>query len=221
MTAIRLEPSPKFEAEYDLLKNRLLAAINGKSAGPYALAFTSCERGEGVSTIASNFAAHLAQDPDRQVLLVDGDLVHPTLHKLFRVRASKEAPEGESPSRELSLPAWRVYRSAPNMDVLLARSAVESHRKVFAPGAFEEFLKRAKQRYEFVLLDCPPLKGAGAAPALPSKADGVVLVVEAERVRREALQRAIIQLEDAGASLLGVILNKRRYPIPGLIYRLL
>ena len=56
---------------------------------------------------------------------------------------------------------------------------------------------------------------------MASKADAGVLVVEAERIRREVIQRSIGTLEDLGANILGVVLNKRRYPIPGFIYRML
>jgi len=54
-----------------------------------------------------------------------------------------------------------------------------------------------------------------------AKADGVILVVEAERLRREVVQRSMAILEDTGANVLGVVLNKRKYPIPGMFYKYL
>ena len=86
---------------------------------------------------------------------------------------------------------------------------------------FQGFLEQAKRKYQTIVVDCPPLSGSSGALLLATKADGVVLVVEARRVRHEVLNRALAQIEETGARLLGVVLNKRRFPIPNFIYRLL
>jgi Mrp family chromosome partitioning ATPase len=51
------------------------------------------------------------------------------------------------------------------------------------------------------------------------KVDGVVLVIEAERVRTPVIERAVDTLQDCGANVLGAVLNKRRFPIPRFLYK--
>jgi capsular exopolysaccharide synthesis family protein len=222
MKTIRIQPPRRLAEQFEVLKCRLMAQLNGQSAGPYVLAFTSCESGEGVTNIAANFTATLADEGGRHVLLVDGNLRTPALETIFETNGKK--PKKFSKSKELralSAPAWRVFRANENLDVLLARRAFDNPARIFGNAEFTEFLKRAKEQYDFIIIDCPAMGSPGGAAVLASKADGVVLVVEAGRVRREVIQRAIVQLEDTGTYILGVVLNKRRFPIPKFFYRFL
>ncbi|MFB3123892.1 MAG: cobalamin biosynthesis protein CobQ, partial [Candidatus Binatia bacterium] len=69
------------------------------------------------------------------------------------------------------------------------------------------------------VLDAPSVHGFAECRVLCAKVDGVVLVVESGRTRRQVAFNAKKQLEEAGGKLLGVVLNKRRYYIPEFIYR--
>jgi Mrp family chromosome partitioning ATPase len=72
-----------------------------------------------------------------------------------------------------------------------------------------------------VILDCPPVIDSGGSLVLPTKADATVLVLEAERTRREVVQRAKTSILNSGARILGVVLNKKRYHIPKVLYKYL
>jgi len=78
-----------------------------------------------------------------------------------------------------------------------------------------------KKDYRHVVLDMPAMKEARLAARLASLCDGVVLVIEAERLRWEVLLEAKAQLLKWNANTLGVVLNKRRFPIPEWLYRTL
>jgi Mrp family chromosome partitioning ATPase len=71
----------------------------------------------------------------------------------------------------------------------------------------------------FVVFDAPPLMEQRSSVHLARLVDGVVLVVEAEKDRWEIVNRVKDELHEAKAHVLGVILNKRRFPIPKMIYR--
>jgi len=226
MKSYELKPAKGLSEQFEVLKARVLSSLNGKASGPVVLAFTSCRAGEGVSCVAANFAATLSEDGDRNVLLADADLRRPSLHKLFPREAllGDDASDSNSKDDYKALPtaAWRVLKANDHLDVLILNTErLTNPQKVFGSGAFTEFLKEARKKYDFVILDCPPVHGSNGSTVIPARADAAVLVIEAERLRREVIQRSITLLEDTGTNILGVVLNKRRYPIPGFIYRML
>ena len=75
------------------------------------------------------------------------------------------------------------------------------------------------RHYAFVVIDAGASLAAPETALLASSTAGVVLVVRANRTRREVVQRAVDALNRARCRVLGVVLNDRRYPIPGFIYR--
>jgi MinD-like ATPase involved in chromosome partitioning or flagellar assembly len=81
-----------------------------------------------------------------------------------------------------------------------------------------ENLQTLRFVFEYVFLDCSALKTSDAAPLFAPAVDGVVVVVEAERTRKEEVQNALNTIEKAEGNLLGCVLNKRRYSIPRWIY---
>ena len=84
-------------------------------------------------------------------------------------------------------------------------------------GLYEQL----RAAYTLTVVDCPPVLSGGGAAVLGAVADGTILVVEAERTHVATVTRARELLEQVGAPLLGVVLNKSRSRVPGLIRRFL
>jgi Mrp family chromosome partitioning ATPase len=80
-------------------------------------------------------------------------------------------------------------------------------------------LQTLRYSFDFVLLDCPSLKESGDAALFAQAADGVVVVVEADRTRKEQVRSTLNTIEMAEGNLLGCVLNKRQYPIPEWLYQ--
>jgi hypothetical protein len=76
-----------------------------------------------------------------------------------------------------------------------------------------------RREFDFALIDCPCLKESGDLLSVAPFVDGVLLVIEANRTKREQIRHAEKIIENAEGKLLGHILNKRTYLIPGWIYR--
>ena len=89
---------------------------------------------------------------------------------------------------------------------------------LFESGRFDRFLKKVRESFDYIILDAPPVPRFPECRVLCTKADGVILVLEAGNVRRHVALRAKRTLEEAGARLLGVVLNRRKYYIPEWIY---
>ena len=207
---------------FDLLKYRTVQSLNGHARNSVSLVFTSYAKGEGVSTMAVNFAAALSSERKYKVLLIDMNLENPSLHKIFAKDKDGDQPERDNDGRSASGPRRETIKVNPYLDVLVS---YDKERRASTDGMkmekFSTFLEKSKERYDFIVLDCPPLNQNCFSSLLATRGDYLVLVVESHRVRRQVLRQTIHQLESVGAKILGVILNKRKYPIPKLVYRFL
>ena len=89
-------------------------------------------------------------------------------------------------------------------------------------GGGEEFLKhwfrQLRARHDYVLIDCPSLSASQAAAVLGPQSDGLLLVVGAGDATRIQLRGGLTMLSRASVPLIGLALNKRRYPVPDTIY---
>ena len=203
--------------QYESFRQTLLARRDSENGRPVFIAVGACHRGEGASTVAANLASTLAQCGDGVVLLVDGDLGYPSLH---RVESPHPPPSG--PPANGSGPASEKHRSVhQNLQILSTSASNGNLAEIFQSRKFTDLFDDMECRGRFVVIDLPPLSEVGAAARVASLCDGVVLVAEAGRLRWQVGQRVVQQLERAQANLLGVVLNKRRFPIPRWLYRTL
>ena len=77
----------------------------------------------------------------------------------------------------------------------------------------------SKKKFDYIIIDAAPIGSCPESQAICAKADGVLMVIESGKTRRQVAQRTKKELEDAGGKLLGLVLNRRRYYIPDWIYR--
>lgn len=223
MSTTQLYPARRLTEQFEILKCQVTTArAMARHEGPYVLAFTSCEPNEGVTSVTVNFTASLVNDHHSHVLLVDGNLHKPSLQRYFMTDGNwRDEKVPIKKENEIEILNWQVLEANPYLDVILANHIPERYNRTLKMNEFGSFLQNAREKYDYVVIDCPPLNLSSGAAILSSKADAVVLVVESERVRREVIQRSVAMLEDLGANLFGVVLNKRRYPIPHFIYKML
>jgi Mrp family chromosome partitioning ATPase len=234
MTTLELSPATELIDQFEVLKCLVANLCRKVDRKPFVVAFTSCEACEGVTSVAVNFTAALIRDHHPHVLLVDGNLNKPALHHYFSQQEADGNGKEERPRKEkipVRRPAsgslqpgvrdWQILQANPNLDVILAHEIAGGDQRLKRITEFCDFLNWVKREYEYVVIDCPAMNRSSSAAVIASKADAVVLVVEAERIRREVILRSINTLEDLGANILGVVLNKRQYPIPDLVYRML
>lgn len=208
-----LDLPPKVREYYNTLRDRLMLSAESLSRPPRLLAVTSCYSGEGSSTVAANLAVTLSHHGT--VLLADANIGNPAVHRIFKISLSPGLAESL-----VTMDSQSVSRMALNLDVLTAGQLNGIAPKKFeSPHIVNELLSQFKRQYEFVIIDAPAVNETSAALRIGSLADGVVLVVEAEKTRWETVERVKNQLEQVNAKVLGVVLNKRRYPIPRFFYR--
>jgi capsular exopolysaccharide synthesis family protein len=199
--------------EYRKMKYKILA--NGPGKTIKTILFCSSHRGEGASTVFVNFGQTMAGEGYR-VLLVDANLRNPTLHRLFHLEQKNGLTDlcfrSDNLETVLKNTMWN------NLWVVTSGNSYNNPAAAFESEFLDVSIERMKMQGDWVLFDSPPMNSYSDSLALAGKVDGVVLVVEFERTRREVLQQYKDRLEKNGAHILGVVLNKRRFPIPKWIY---
>lgn len=210
-----LRPSPDDAAvPFASLARRALSAIDDDTAEhPILVGVTSCYHGEGTSTIATNLAIALtAARPDLgRVLLVEPNTIHtgsfPFLSRTDSPRATEYIRSGNG---KTSVSEQNVYALGEDDD----RETENGH-----SSTLEEMVARARTcNADVAVFDIPPLFDGDPAERLVPLMDCLVLVVESERTRWQSLQKANHMLTDTKATLLGAVLNKRRYHVPSWLY---
>jgi len=178
--------------------------------------FTGNQSGDGVTTTLVNFSKNLAKDPNAKVLIIDANLRTPALQKIFNTPSSPGLSDLLINDSVKFLPA----SVAPgNLHILTCGSPMSDPVTLLSSYWFQNLLASARERYDYILLDTPPVHSYPDSCLVSGKVDGTVLVVRSGRTRKNAAAKAKIKLEETGATMLGVVLNRRKYYIPNFIYK--
>jgi len=207
-----------FETGFQFLMNQLLKHSGDQEHPSYLWAGAAPK--SGVTTVLSSFVSYLAGDMGRSVLLCDGNFQNSALTRhwgleqapgLVDVMAGKANPT--EAVHETDIPGLFVM---PLGDPKLFPSVIGG--RSLRSG---EILNLLTERFGLVVLDSAPPSVSPEACYLASQVSGVLLVIQAEKTRREVVQSVKDRLESLGANIVGGVLNRRKYHIPASIYRLL
>lgn len=201
---------------YRVLCERLTFRSSGE-VPPQAIGVTSCTRGEGASTVAANLARAMAiTGYRRRVLLLDGSLRHPASE---RWHASGPLPGlAELLLKRCDLEEAVHGSSLENLSVLPAGPAAGNVAKAADFSALPDVIAELRRQFDLLVFDLPPAGQAELTMPLAKHAEGVILVVEAERLPREVVLQTKRLLGEFQVPLLGVVLNKRREHVPAWLY---
>jgi capsular exopolysaccharide synthesis family protein len=176
----------------------------------------SAESGAGTSTVARGFASTLATNGEVNTLLIDANLRKPVVHTGYKV---DRAP-GVSDFVLGDVPLADCIREVaqPNLSVLPAGRPAVAPPRVLGDPRIDDMLRELRGSFELIVIDTAPLTPFAEGAPLSRKADGVVVVVRSAVSRQATMQRALATLDDAGANVLGSVLNGRKFYIPQVIY---
>ncbi len=187
---------------YRMLRTSLLLSSAGNP--PKTILITSSQPGEGKTTTAINTAISLA-NLGVSVLLIDGDLRRPAIHRQFKLTQ----PRGLATylSSNVALDAVVYAAPIPNLTLLPCGPIPPNPAELIASERMRELLRTASQQYDHILIDSPPLMNVTDPAILSTLVDGVILVVQAGRSTRDVVRRAKQDLRTVGAKIFGVVLN--------------
>ena len=185
---------------------------NKQQGKSFVAAFTSSIAEEGVSYTAQSFGVNLAKRTGGRTLIADARRLS-QLNMIHYSRISKFCLQTDVPNLWTLPPDDGDDDENPSGTAQLQRYGIRSELQLALAN-----LQTLRFAFDYILLDCPALSISDEAAMLASKIDGVIIVVEADRTRREQIQNSKQAIETADGNLLGLVLNKRQYTVPGWIY---
>lgn len=184
--------------------------------GTRVVVFCGIESGNGCTSVCAESAVTLAAQVPGTVCLVDANLRSPALHRIFGLKNGK----GFAEAMLQCAPIREYGHQLSNLWILTSGAPTPDPHILLNSENFPLRMKELREKFEFVLIDAPPLNPFADATKLGTLADGIVLVVGANSTRREAARKAKEELKAANSKILAAVLNRRTFPIPEVIYRM-
>ena len=196
--------NPAAEA-YRVIRTSVQFAQAGKELK--TIAITSCTPNEGKSMTVANLAIVLTQ-AGKSVLLMDCDMRNPTVHKNFNL--SNKVGLSSCISMGTAVDDAVQATGIEGLDALTAGVIPPNPSELLGSERMKNILQRAKEEYDYVLIDTPPVLPVTDSLVLGRMVDGLILVIDSGEIKVEMAREVKNQLVHAGANILGVVLNKVR-----------
>lgn len=205
LSAVRALENPKSQLSEGYYSARAALELSTEDGVPANLVVTSSMKGEGKSTSALALASGFGRLGMR-VLLIDADMRNPVQHRLLARDNSVGLSNLLAGSAELA-PAFQPTGYA-NLTFLSAGRPPPNPSELLAGGKMVSLLKAAREHFDLVVVDAPPVMGLADAPQLASIAEGVLMVVEANATKRDIAKGSVRRLRAVNARLLGALFTK-------------
>lgn len=172
-----------------------------------AIMITSAGPGAGKSTTAANLAVVFAQQ-EKQVLLVDTDLRKPTVHYTFNLTNTFGLTSVLS--KQMQLIEAVDESEIENLGILTSGPIPPNPAELLGSKAMDQFIVEARQHFDVIIFDTPPMLAVTDAQVLGNKCDGSILVVYSGKSVMEEVIKAKDLLTSTKSKLLGVVLNHKK-----------
>ncbi len=197
------DPKSPVSESYRTLRTNILAKYPDKKC--VTMLITSSGPKEGKSTTISNLAIALSQ-MDSKVCLIDLDMRRPMLHTLFNVEKESGASD-YLVDKTTSLDEVIFSTEISNLDLITSGYIPPNPSELISSARLDELIKKLKERYDFILIDSPPIIAVTDALILAKKVDLMSLVVRIGATDRNIIRRTKEILDNVRVNIAGVIVN--------------
>lgn len=198
------DPKSHSAEAFRLLRTSLQYSTAGSP--PKVLLFTSCFPREGKSTIAANLAISHALRGDK-VLLIDGDLKRPVVHKSFDLK--KEPGLSDVLTGQKKIGDALLTSEVENLSVLTAGHDAPSPGDLLESQVMADLLEGVREQFDMIIIDSPPVAGIADALILSRSVDGICLIVDRGKTPIDAFSKVVALLDQVQAPILGIVYNSR------------
>ncbi len=204
---------------YKIARTNLMFSLTANQSN--CVAVTSWSKGEGKSTATVNLAISLAK-MGKRVLLIDTDLRRPNLHNLLKLKNETGLSDVLGQFTDFYQSVHRDVISF--LDVLTSGAIPPNPSELLGSSIFEEFINKAKQEYEYVIMDTPPLGVVADTLLLKNYVAGYVFVVRERVTTHGDIESALQSIKIADTKIIGFlkvgcdIKSKKGYNKYGLKY---
>lgn len=168
---------------------------------------TSSEMNEGKTTTVSNLAQCFAELENLKILLIDGDLRKPSLHKHFEVDNSNGLVDILKERKELH----ECIKEQDNLHILTAGNEQQHAAELLDSRRMRKFITKTKEKYDYVFIDSPPVSRVNDACIMAKYIDGTIVVSASNEINKDLVKLTKTRLNKVNANIIGVILNKFKY----------
>jgi capsular exopolysaccharide synthesis family protein len=193
---------------------RLTIERLGRNRPMQVIAVTSPAAGEGKTLTAINLAGALARgSDDARVLLIDADLRRPAIARQLALDDSGKGLSEVVGNTAATLDGVTQKLATHNLSVVSAGTRNGAVHHILRSPRLDQVLAEARRRYDFIVLDTPPLLPVFDSALLANSVDGVLMVVAANQTPRKLLGEALNLLDPA--KVLGIVFNRDARPMFG------
>ena len=204
-TFLQDNPLSAFAESYRLIRSGLL--LSTPDHPPRTILITSMMQQEGKSTTSKNLAEILAQN-DKKVLIIDCDMRRPSQHSMFDVDNSYGLSNYLSGNTDEQQPALIKQIPDSKISVLPAGPNPPNPAELLGSKRMKILLNKSVERFDFVLLDSPPVQQVTDSMLLTGLVDGTVTVLRVGKTTFDMLDSGIKKLRESKGHLLGFVLNR-------------
>ena len=182
-------------------------------ASARAIALTSCQPFEAKTTTALNLAFIFAMKYAR-VLLIDCDLRQPQIHKYLKLSNRSGLTDtllhlrDHDSHPEKAIQKYEHTKLQYPLHVLTSGTLVPNPAEILSSQLFKKLIADLKERYDFLLLDCPPILSVSDAVPIGRSVDGTLFILSTQDTTRRQARLAISILKQNNVHLLGTIMTK-------------
>ncbi|MBI0577487.1 CpsD/CapB family tyrosine-protein kinase [Neobacillus cucumis] len=171
------------------------------------LIITSPGFGEGKTTTTANLGIVMAQQ-GKKILIVDANLRKPNMHFIFKTENTIGLTNFLV--KQTLLQETIRKTKIEKLDLLPSGPIPPNPVELLSSDSMKELMEMALEEYDVILFDSPPVNAVADAQILSNSCDGVVLVVNSGKTKKETGIKALESLKSAKAKLLGVVLNNKK-----------
>lgn len=192
-----------FEESVDSLSTTLTLREDLRNCRVFTI--TSALSGEGKTSVSCQLVVSLARSTSSKVLLIDGDLRAPDVHNVFDREMTSGLVgylNGTDEWRNLIDREWN-----DSIHILTSGHLKGSPHRILSNGRFEKLIEEAREEYDYIVIDTPPVLPASEALLFAKCADAVLMCALRDKSRIEQLIQAYHRLESSGAKVAGSVLS--------------
>ncbi|MFI3211336.1 MAG: CpsD/CapB family tyrosine-protein kinase [Peptostreptococcaceae bacterium] len=203
ITSIEQPKSPVAEAYRGIRTNIEFSNVDKELK---VITVTSSQQNEGKSTVIANIAVSFA-NLGKKVLLLEGDLRNPSVHRMFNITNAKGVTDILLNSKEI-VDCINVSSYMKNLHIITGGKIPPNPSEMLSSNKMKSVIKSLKECYDYIFIDAPPIGIITDAGIISTYSDGCIFVVGANEVDVEMTKIAKDRLEKVNANILGVVLNK-------------
>jgi len=212
------DPTSPVSEQYKTLRTNLMS-LSTKTKPIKVIGITSAVHNEGKTITSLNLAITMAHDLNKKsILFIDADLRKSRVQKILGIDKI-ESGLSEYLQDGLSVDNVLVKTGINNLTLLPAGSPPRNPAELLSSEKMAELLKELKPKFDYIIVDTPPIIPVTDPSVIGSQIDGLLVVVQAGKTQKSVVKHAKHMLDQACAKVLGYVLTGVEYHLPQYLYR--